>query len=55
MGIFKATQRIIRVEERYIEADDEQEALDLLEWEDAGCDGAIVNDDYGEWNVEEVE
>ncbi|MDS3898408.1 hypothetical protein [Staphylococcus hominis] len=53
MSLFKATQRVIRVEERYIEADDEQEALHLLEWEDAGCEGAHVNYEYGEWEVEE--
>ena len=53
MPMFKAKQRISRVEERYIEADDEQEALHLLEWEDAGCDNAHFNDEYGEWEIEE--
>ncbi|EOD7975597.1 hypothetical protein H3966_12020 [Staphylococcus epidermidis] len=54
MPKFKATQKIIRTETRYIEAGNEMDALELLEDEDAGEDGAIVNDDYGEWTVEEV-
>ena len=40
MAMFKAKQRVIRVEERYIEAESKEEVLELIEWEDAGEDNA---------------
>lgn len=54
MTLYKATQKETRIEERYIEADSKEQALELIDWEDAGCDNAHFNDEYGEWEVEEA-
>lgn len=54
MAMFKAKQRIIRVEERYIEAESKEEVLELIEWEDAGEDNAHFETiDESEWIIEE--
>ena len=56
MAMFKAKQRVIRVEERYIEAESKEEVLELIEWEDAGEDNANFEiDGASEWEIEEYE
>ena len=56
MPMFKAEQRTIRIEERYIEAEDEQEASRLLYWEDVGCDNAHFKTiNKSGWEIEEDE
>lgn len=40
MAMFKAKQKVVRVEERYIEAESKEEVLELIEWENAGEDSA---------------
>ncbi|MEB8175542.1 hypothetical protein NGH63_03545 [Staphylococcus xylosus] len=54
MPMYKAKQKVIRVEERYIEARNKEEALELIDWEDAGEDNAhfeIIG--ASEWEIEE--
>ncbi|HDP5827276.1 TPA: hypothetical protein P6V00_001471 [Staphylococcus aureus] len=53
MAMFKAKQKTTRVEERYIEADSKKEALELIDWEDAGEDNAHFETiDESEWEIE---
>lgn len=54
MTMYKAKQKVIRVEERYIEAESKEEVSELIDWEDAGEDNAhfeIVG--ASEWKIEE--
>lgn len=54
MTMFKATKVETKREERYIEADSKKEALELIDWEDAGEDNAHFETiDESEWEVEE--
>lgn len=54
MAMFKAKQKTTRVEERYIEADSRKEALELIDWEDAGEDNAHFETiDESAWEIEE--
>lgn len=53
MPMYKAKQKTTRVEERYIEADSKKEALELIDWEDAGEDNAHFETiDESEWEIE---
>lgn len=53
MAMFKAKQRVIRVEERYIEAESKEEVLELIEWEDAREDNAHFEiAGASEWEIE---
>lgn len=54
MAMFKAKQKVTRVEERYIEAESKEEVLELIDWEDVGEDNAhfeIIR--ASEWIIEE--
>ncbi|MBM6506808.1 hypothetical protein [Staphylococcus pasteuri] len=54
MTLFKATQRAVRIEERYVEADSKEEALHFIDYEDAGADNAHFRDESSEeWRIEE--
>ncbi|MFU0768930.1 hypothetical protein [Staphylococcus pasteuri] len=54
MALYKATQRAVRIEERYIEADSKEEALHLIDYEDAGADNTHFRDESIEkWKIEE--
>lgn len=56
MPMYKAKQKVIRVEERYIEAESKEEVIELIEWEDAGEDNAHFEiDGASEWEIEEDE
>ncbi|AGZ26259.1 hypothetical protein STP1_1963 [Staphylococcus pasteuri SP1] len=56
MTLFKATQRTVRIEERYIEANSKEDVLELINWEDAGCDNAhFVDTEIEDWEIEESE
>jgi hypothetical protein len=56
MTMFKAKQKVTRVEERYIEADSKKEVLELIDWEDAGEDNAHFETiDESKWEIEEDE
>lgn len=54
MTLYKATQKTTRVEERYIEADSKKQALELINWEDAGEDNAHFETvEESKWEIEE--
>lgn len=54
MVMYKATQKTTRVEERYIEADSKKQALELIDWEDAGADSAHFGTvEESKWEIEE--
>lgn len=54
MAMFKVKQKVVRVEERYIEAESKEEVLELIEWEDAGEDNAHFETiEESEWKIEE--